>query len=146
MIRQLLLSVFIFLAAQSLIAQSTNDFLISGGLDLIKTDNSKIFDKAQFGLEVNYFIQRRFSVGAGAELWTQGANSFVLGARWYPSDNIFLRFRGLIGYNDAALGVGYAKPLSKNFRIEGMADLYFKRPDFGLRAGVSYVINYVTKK
>ena len=146
MIRQQLLAFLLLLAFQSLVAQSTNDFLISGGLDLIKTDNTKIFDKAQLGLEVNYFIQRRFAVGAGADLWTKGANSFVLGVRWYPSDNVFLRFRGLIGYNDAALGAGYTKPLSKNLRIEGMADLYFKRPDFGLRGGVSYVINYVTKK
>jgi hypothetical protein len=141
-----ILILFLLLSAQGLIAQSTNDFLINGGLDLIKTDNDKIFGKAQFGIEVNYFIERHFAVGAGGDFWTQGANSFVLGARWYPSDNIFLRFRGLIGYNDAALGVGYTKPVSKNFRIEGMADLYFKRPDFGLRAGVSYVINYVTRK
>lgn len=136
----------IFLACQSLCAQSTNDFLISGGFDLIKTDNTKIFDKAQVGLEVNYFIMRRFAVGAGGEFWTRRANSFVLGVRWYPKDNIFVRFRGLIGANDAALGVGYVKPLDKNFRLEGIADLYLAKPDFGIRAGVSYVINYVTKK
>lgn len=132
--------------AASVSAQSTNDFLISGGLDLIKTDNNKLFEKAQVGLEVNYFLQRRFSVGAGGEFWSQGRNSFVMGVRWYPADNIFLRFRGLIGINDAALGAGYVKALDKNFRLEGMADLYFAKPDFAIRAGVSYVINYVTKK
>src|SRR5438046_680029 len=91
-------------------AQSTNDFLISGGFDFIKTDINKVFDKAQVGLEVNYFLQPKFAVGAGGEFWTRGANSFVLGARYYPKENIFVRVRGLIGGNNLALGAGYSKP------------------------------------
>ncbi len=128
-------------------AQSTNDFLISGAMDVLKTDNTKILGKAQFGFEVNYFLQRRLAVGAGVDIWTGGQkSSFVLGARWYPSDKIFFRFRGLIGVNDAALGMGYAKPINRNWRFEAMGDLYFSRPDFAIRGGVSYVINYVTRK
>ncbi len=128
------------------IAQSTNDFLISGAMDAIKTDNNKLINKAQIGLEVNYFIQRNFAVGAGAEIWTGQKSSFVLGVRWYASDRIFFRFRGLIGANDASLGIGWTKPIDRNFRFEAMGDLYFSRPDFALRGGVSYVINYVTRK
>ena len=127
-------------------AQSTNDFLIAGGLDLFKTDNTKLFDKAQVAFEVNYFLQRRFSVSGGAELWTRGKNSFAMGVRYYPMDNFFVRFRGLIGGNDVSLGAGYSYPLSKSWRAEGMGDLYFARPDFAIRGGVSYVINYVTLK
>ena len=127
-------------------AQSTNDFLISGAMDVLKTDNTKILGKAQIGFEVNYFLLRNFAVGAGADIWTGQKSSFVLGARWYWQENIFFRFRGLIGANDAALGVGYTKPISKNFRFEAMGDLYFSRPDFAIRGGVSYVINYVTRK
>lgn len=127
-------------------AQSTNDFLISGGIDVLKTDNTKILGKSQIGFEVNYFLLRNFAVGAGADIWTSQKSSFVLGARWYWTDNIFFRFRGLIGANDAALGVGYTKPISRNFRFEAMGDIYFSRPDFAVRGGVSYVINYVTRK
>ena len=127
-------------------AQSTNDFLISGAMDLLKTDNNKLLSKAQVGFEVNYFLQRHFALGAGAEFWTGQKSSFVLGARYYTNENIFFRFRGLIGANDAALGVGYAKPINRNFRFEAMGDLYFARPDFAVRAGLSYVINYVTRK
>jgi hypothetical protein len=127
-------------------AQSTNDFLVSGAMDILKTDNTKVMGKAQIGFEVNYFLKRNFAVGAGAEIWSGQKNSFVLGARWYANDHIFFRFRGLIGANDAALGVGYTKPISRNWRFEAMGDLYFSRPDFAVRAGVSYVINYVTRK
>jgi hypothetical protein len=125
--------------------QSTNDFLISGGFDFIKTDINKAFDKAQVGLEVNYFLQRRFAVGAGGEFWTRGANSFVLGARYYPTENIFVRMRGLIGANNLAIGAGYSKPIHKYWRLEAMGDVYLAHPQFAVRGGVSYVINYVTR-
>jgi hypothetical protein len=121
-------------------AQSTHDIMVGGAQDLIKTDNNKLFDKAQLGVEANYFIIRHFSVGAGAELWTNQKSSFVMGMRWYANDNFFVRFRGLIGENDASLGAGWSQPLNKDWRIEGMGDFYFKG-DFALRAGFAYVIH-----
>src|SRR3954469_6960486 len=136
---------FAMLAYGFVSAQSTNDFLISGGFDFIKTDINKAFDKAQVGLEVNYFLQRKFAVGAGGEFWKGGANSFVLGARYYPTENIFVRMRGLIGANDLAIGGGYSKPIHKYWRLEAMGDIYLAHPNFALRGGVSYVINYVTR-
>ena len=144
--KQRVILIILIAAFQSSAAQSTNDFLISGGMDLLKTDNTKLLGKAQIGFEVNYFLKRNFAVGAGADIWTGQKSSFVLGARWYANEKIFFRFRGLIGANDAALGMGYAKPINRNWRFEAMGDLYFARPDFALRAGVSYVINYVTRK
>jgi hypothetical protein len=139
------LSVFAITTCGFASAQSTNDFLISGGFDFIKTDINKAFDKAQVGLEVNYFLQRKFAVGAGGEFWTRGANSFVLGARYYPTENIFVRMRGLIGANDLAIGAGYSKPIHKYWRLEAMGDIYLGHPHLALRGGVSYVINYVTR-
>ena len=121
-------------------AQSSHDFLIGGGLDIIKTDNYKVFDKAQLGVEAHYFFQRRFALGAGAEIWTRQKNSFMMGVRWYANDNIFLRFRGLIGANDAALGAGWSKPLSAKVRLEVIGDYYFSSVQFGLRGGIGYVI------
>ncbi|HRI78312.1 MAG TPA: hypothetical protein PLR06_02150 [Cyclobacteriaceae bacterium] len=124
----------------STFAQSTHDILVSGGLDLIKSDNIKLFEKAQIGLEGNYFIQRHFAAGIGAELWTKQKSSFVLGARWYADDHLFFRIRGLIGSNDASAGIGWSKALNEKWRFEGIGDFYFNQSDFALRAGVGYII------
>ena len=135
--------VFVLLASlASLIsaAQSTNDIMVGGGLDFIKTDNPGVFEKAQIGIEANYFIVRHFAAGVGAEIWTEQKDSFVMGARWYANDNVFVRFRGLIGANDAAIGAGYAKALNDYLRIEAMGDFYFDATEFGVRVGLSYVI------
>jgi len=61
----------------------------------------------------------------------------MMGMRWYGNDHVFVRFRGLIGANDAAIGLGYSKPLSQNLRFEGMGDFYFVG-NLGLRFGVIY--------
>lgn len=121
-------------------AQSTHDVLVSGGFDLIKTDFNRFIDKAQLGIEGNYFITRNFSAGTGVEFWTGDVTSFVLGARWYPADHAFVRLRGLIGTNDAAVGAGWAKPIHENWRFEAIGDFYFKETEFAVRAGVSYII------
>ncbi|NOT75977.1 MAG: outer membrane beta-barrel protein [Cyclobacteriaceae bacterium] len=140
--KNFLIALFFCLTAISFYAnaQATNDILIGGGLDVVKTDNVKVFDKAQIGFEANYFIQRRFAIGAGLEIWTRQRNSFVMGVRWYANDNIFLRFRGLIGANDASFGAGYSKPIGKNWRFEALGDFFFDSQRFALRGGLSYVI------
>ncbi len=121
-------------------AQSTHDVLLGGGMDLFKTDNNALFKKAQLGFEGNYFVVRRFAVGMGAELWTTNQrNSFVMGMRWYANDHVFVRLRGLIGANDAAIGLGYSKPLNQNLRFETMGDFYFTG-NFGLRFGLGYIL------
>ncbi|CAN5290577.1 hypothetical protein BH09BAC3_BH09BAC3_17750 [soil metagenome] len=134
--------IIIFFTSISFISngQSSHDFLIGGGLDIIKTDNYKVFDKAQIGVEAHYFFQRRFALGAGMEIWTRQKNSFMMGVRWYANDNIFLRFRGLIGVNDAVLGAGWSTPLSEKVRLEAMGDFYFNSGQFALRGGIGYVI------
>jgi hypothetical protein len=134
---------FIFLVcslAMTSWAQSTHDVLVGGAMDLIKTDNNALFKKAQFGFEANYFVVRHFTVGAGAEIWTTNQkNSFMMSMRWYANDHVFLRFRGLIGANDATIGLGYAKPISQNVLFESMGDFYF-RGQFGLRFGLSFIL------
>lgn len=133
------LTVLVLISLTTL-AQSSNDFMVSGGLDLIKTDFNNPFEKAQIGLEANYFVVRNFSAGAGVEIWTDQKSSFIMGARWYPMDHVFVRFRGLIGANDAAVGGGWAKPLNENWRFEAIGDFFFGRTEFAVRAGVSYII------
>jgi hypothetical protein len=121
-------------------AQSTHDVLVGGGMDLIKTDIKSAFNKAQLGFEANYFVVRHFAVGGGAEIWTNNQkNSFMMGMRWYANSHVFMRFRGLIGANDASLGLGYAKPLNNNVLFESMGDFYFKG-NFGLRFGLGFIL------
>ncbi|GAB1444903.1 hypothetical protein MASR2M41_05450 [Flammeovirgaceae bacterium] len=121
-------------------AQSTGDIMLGGGLDFIKTDNPGLFKKSQIGFEVNYFVVRHFAVGLGGEIWSNQNNSFTMGARWYANDNVFLKFKGLIGANDVAIGGGYAKALTQYLRLEGMGDFYVNSTEFGVRIGLAYVI------
>jgi hypothetical protein len=121
-------------------AQSTSDILISGGFDLIKTDYSRFINKLQLGTEANYFVVRHFAVGGGFELWTRNQSSFTMGARYYPLDNFFVRFRGLIGANDLAVGGGWSKPINEKWRFEAIGDFYLGQTEFGIRAGVGYII------
>lgn len=113
--------------------------MIGGGFDFIKTDNSKILDKAQVGIEASYFVITKFSVTAGVEMWTYRDESFAFGTRWYPFTGLFMRFRGLIGENDFNIGVGGAIPMRRNWRIEVIGDYYFDG-EFALRTGLAYVI------
>jgi hypothetical protein len=120
-------------------AQSTNDFMIGFGLDFLKTDFNAVGDKVQLGAELNYFLRNNFSVTGGFEFWSQDRNSLIIGMRWYPIDNAFVRFRGLLGENDLALGFGWSKALDRNFRFEAMGD-YYTTGDFAVRAGIAFVI------
>lgn len=114
--------------------------MVSTGLDVLKTNYEKAFNKAQLGIEGHYFLVRQVALGAGVEVWTDRQTSFVMGARWYPAESLFVRFRGLIGANDAAIGGGWAKAINDNWRVEAMGDFYFNGGEFGIRAGVSYVL------
>ena len=139
---------FLFTLSASLVnAQRTTDILVGGGFDLFKTDNRKLFDKAQINLEANYFVARSFAVGAGVELWSDHPNSFVMGMRWYADDHFFVRLRTLIGANQASLGVGWSKPIAPDWRVEALGDFYLdgnlagSAPAFALRAGVAYILH-----
>lgn len=133
-------SIILSFAFFSAVAQSNNDILVSGSLDLIKTDYSTFLGKGQLGLEGNYFVLRHFAVGAGLELWTNRRSSFAMGMRWYPYDHVFVRFRGLIGANDASFGGGWTKPINDAWRFEAMGDFYVGDTEFAIRAGISYII------
>lgn len=120
-------------------AQIAKDMMVGGSFDLVKTDNDKFAEKAQIGFEGNYFITRQFTGSAGLEIWTDDEVSFVLGARWFPVEEAFVRIRGLIGANDLSLGGGWTRPIDDTWKFEAMGDFYFSG-DFAIRAGVVYVI------
>jgi hypothetical protein len=133
------LFLFFILAVTLSFSQSSQDFMLGGGLDLLKTDNEKLFDKAQVGIELNYFVIRKVTLTAGVEIWTRRDESFVFGSRYYFTDHIFARARGLIGENDFSLGLGGAVALKKNLRFELLGDFYFKG-EFALRSGLAYIL------
>ena len=120
----------------------TGDFLVTGGIDVYKTDRISGVSKAQFGLDVNYYLTRTFTVSGGVEIWTDPSNnsSFAVGARWSPIDLLFLRFRGLLGENEFGVGAGYSHNLTRNWRLEGMADYFILESHLAFRIGVAYAI------
>lgn len=120
-------------------AQQAHEIRIGASADLIKSDNDGFFEKGQGGIEVNYFFSRKFSATGGVEWWSQDQISLVLGGRWFPADDAFVRVRGLIGEQDLSIGAGWAKPVLEGFRIEAMGDLYFSGY-IAIRAGIAYVI------
>ena len=136
--RSLFFLTFIFSTTFSS-AQIAKDIMVSGGFDLVKTDNEGFVRKAQFGVEGNYFLTRKFTASAGVDFWTGDHVSLVLGGRWYPVENVFVRARGLIGENDFSIGGGWTKPINEQWRFEAMGDFYFK-VDFAIRVGAVYVI------
>jgi hypothetical protein len=135
------------LAAALLIVTMTNsysqiarDFMLGASADVIRSDYDEFFNKFQAGVEVNYFLSRKFTVTGGGEYWSGSSEgSIVMGARYYPLQEAFLRVRGFIGANDIAIGGGWAKPLDENWKFEAMADFYFEG-DLGIRAGFVYII------
>jgi hypothetical protein len=137
--KKLIFTFFLSFIVISSFAQIAKDLMFGGGFDLIKTDNNGAFSKAQIGIEANYFIDKQFTGTAGVDIWTDSKTSFVLGGRWYPMDDFFVRARGFIGANDLAIGAGWSKPFKENWKFEAMGDFYFHL-DFAVRVGVAYVI------
>lgn len=112
--------------------------MIGTNVDLIKTDNVNIITKAQIGIEGNYFITRDITTTLGVEMWTSSGPSLVLGSRWFPTEDAFIRLRGYVGNNDLSVGAGWSRPLGTAFRFEAIGDFYFSI-DFAIRAGVVYI-------
>jgi hypothetical protein len=120
-------------------SQIANDFMVGGAVDLIKSNQNGYFGRVQGGIEANYYLSKKFSGTTGAEYWSERNEfSFVVGGRWFPVPEAFVRFRGLIGANDFSLGGGWAKPLKENWRFEAMGDIY-GRGHIAIRAGIAYV-------
>lgn len=132
----------ILLTALSL-SESQAQYLFSVHADAYKTDNRdpvEFVDKAQVGIEFNYFLYEQFSITTGVELWTTSTR-FVPGFRFYPINPLFLRFRPLLGREvDYAFGAGYSRKITDNFRLEGMADYYFERSNLAIRFGIGYTL------
>jgi hypothetical protein len=137
---KIFIAAILILIANTTHAQIAKDLMINAHGDLIKSDNSGYFEKLQMGLEVNYFVSRKFTATGGVEFWTDGAEaSVVIGGRWCPTPDAFIRIRGLIGANDVSIGGGWAKPLKNNWKFEAVGDVYTEG-HIAIRAGFAYII------
>lgn len=133
-----LLTLLVF--AGSVFSQDAGSVVVSTQMDLIKSDYDILFNRVQIGFEGNYFINEKVTGTAGAEMWSSGGMSGVIGGRWYPRPEAFIRLRGLLGgINDLSIGGGFTKPVSEIIRIEAMTDFYFAGA-FSIRAGVAYTL------
>ncbi|MEL6535253.1 MAG: hypothetical protein AAFQ98_07580 [Bacteroidota bacterium] len=117
---------------------SKAQFLVTGGIDIIKSDFNGVGQKIQIGTDLNYFVAKKFSISGGFEFWTNGSPSVTVGARFYPIRPVFIRMRGLIGENDVAFGLGYGLGLTERIRLEVMGDYYLIDSEAALRAGLAY--------
>ena len=133
------LCIIALLASATVYSQIAKDWMIGASMDIVKSDYDAILEKVQGGAEVNYFLSRKFTVTGGFEYWSAEGSSAVMGARWYPIREAFIRVRGLIGANDIAVGGGWAKPINENWRFEAMGDFY-AAGNIAIRGGFVYII------
>lgn len=139
-IRRLIFLIAFCCISQLAHAQGKGNFLLGVGMDLYRTDNSGFADRSQIGLEGNYFFASKFSGTVGLDFWSGRETFFVLGARFYPIDPVFIKMKGLIGDDsDVTLGMGYQRGIGGNFNFEGGMDFYFDPGELGIRLGLSYL-------
>jgi hypothetical protein len=137
--KKLLLVICTLFSTLSSFSQIAKDFMVGGAVDLIKSDQHGYFERVQGGVEVNYYFSRKFAGTTGVEYWTEGSEfSFVVGGRWFPVPEAFVRLRGLVGANDISVGGGWAKPFKEDWRFEAMGDIYAEG-HITIRAGVAYI-------
>jgi hypothetical protein len=137
--RHLVIALLILSSSLSF-SQSKGDLIIGIQVDLIKTNNSGYFQRFQTGAEGNYFLHKKFSATGGIEYWSGNRQlSLTTGARWYPMEDAFIRFRGLLGANDFAVGGGWSMPVKENLRFEALSDFYFAG-HITIRVGFTYWI------
>jgi hypothetical protein len=121
-------------------SQIAEDFMIGTHMDLIRSDHDGYFEKVQVSASVDYFFSDKFTANAGAEYWSRNNKpSLVLGTRWYPIPDAFIRLRGLIGVNHVSIGGGWAKPLTENLKFEAIGDIY-TNGYIAIRAGLVCII------
>ncbi|WP_215226516.1 hypothetical protein [Echinicola shivajiensis] len=133
---------FLWAGKEAHAQQAAGSYLISGALDLVKTDVPGVIRRYQIGAEANYFHWHNISFSGGYEFNYNRPNQVSLGGRFYPLEPAFIRMRGLVGKDsDIAFGAGYTINLSYRLRLEGMVDYYAVSNVAGLRAGLSFLIN-----
>jgi hypothetical protein len=137
--KKMLMVLISYLLSFAAYAQREGDLLLGGSFDIIKTDNQRLLQKAQLGSELHYYFSDEITASVGVEGWTDKGVSFLIGTRWYPVEDAFIRLRGLVGENDVSLGAGWTSPLHGNWKFEALGDFYFKG-EFSIRVGTMFIL------
>lgn len=119
--------------------------MITAGMDAYKTDNNPFdaFNKFQAGLELNYFVTDKFSIGPGLEWYGYSGGGNIkyisFSPRFYPVGGLFLRAKSLIPLNkqrfDVGVGAGYDIKLGETWAVEIAGDYYVDQSSAGFRLG-----------
>lgn len=138
----LILLALMLYSGRSQAQQAAGSYLISGAMDLARTDAPGVIRRFQIGTEVNYFYTHSLSFSGGYELNYSRPNHVTLGARFYPLEPLFIRGRALLGNeSDVSLGAGYTHNITYRIRLEGMVDYYAFTQVVGFRVGFGVLIN-----
>ncbi len=122
--------------------QAGGSFLVSAGLDLVRSDLNQAMERAQFGGEVNYFYLHHVSFSGGYEYNLNRPNQVTGGIRWYPLEPVFIRARALVGNEaDMGVGLGYTHNFTYRMRLESMVDYYIHESTLGARVAIAVLIN-----
>jgi hypothetical protein len=133
---------FFFVQTEGFCQQAAGSYLISGGMDLARTDAPGVIRRFQLGTEINYFYLHSLSFSGGYEFNYNRPNHVTLGVRFFPTEPLFVRIRGLVGKErDLALGAGYSHNLSYRLRLEGILDYYAISNVAGIRVGFGFLLN-----
>lgn len=128
--------------SRKIVQERYRKFMVGVAFDAVKTDfKERVGNKLQGGLEVNWFVEKNYSVTIGGEVWTgeELVISGVAGLRFYPLKNLFIRARGLLGANDISAGAGFQKVISEQWSAEGMID-YYLDGQVAARVGLAFLL------
>ena len=138
--KAVLVCFILFMIQIPIYSQGQTRFMLSGGMDVIKTDIQKSFDKYQLGLELDYFLKQKISLNAGYEIWSASQNYYSVGVRYYLFSFVFFRPRILINEDDVngSIALGYKYFLSRRVGWVSNMEYYFSPSAFAIRTGISY--------
>jgi len=136
-VRTVILCAFLLLSGTSF---SQTRFMLTGAMDVIKTDFKKTFDKFQGGIEINYFPAQKISVNAGYDFWSDSKNYYAVGGRYYLFSFVFIRPRLLFNEDkmNGSLALGYKFIFRRRLSWESYFDYYFSSPELAIRTGIAY--------
>ena len=149
MIKNITLTIIVALFSITSFSQEIyeGNLQINAGLNLMRTPDGRvplegIKDRINGDLEVNYFLQDKFALGAGFNYSTQlKRTDFSTGIRYYWIDESFFRSKLHLPTDfsefDFSIGVGYNYMLGDDVGLESNLDYYIKGESATFRFGIA---------
>lgn len=138
-----------FFAMQTTFSQEIykGNVQINAGLNLLTSPHpdkplTNIENRINGDLDVNYFLQDRFTIGGGFDYSTAfDRTSFSTGIRYYWLDQAFFRSKIHVPLDfsafDFSVGLGYNYMLGDDFGLESNLDYFIKGERATFRMGIA---------